>query len=104
MHAVWQGTLHAGDCQWMTAASGIEHDEGRGAQRHTAHCSLFTSDTPSLSDHPGGVLHGFQMWINLPSAHKMDPPAYQDVPARAIPLIDAAAGVKAKIIAGCVAC
>ena len=44
------------------------------------------------------------MWINLPSAHKMDPPAYQDVPARAIPLIDAAAGVKAKIIAGSAAC
>lgn len=64
----------------MTAASGIEHDEGR--------------------DHPGGVLHGFQMWVNLPAAHKMDPPAYQDVPARAIPVVDAAPGVRAKIIAG----
>ena len=66
----------------MTAASGIEHQEGR--------------------DHPGGTLHGFQMWVNLPAAHKMDPPRYQDVPARAIPHIDAAPGVRAKIIAGCV--
>ena len=65
----------------MTAASGIEHQEGR--------------------DHPGGTLHGFQCWVNLPAAHKMDPPRYQDVPARAIPHIDAAPGVRAKIIAGC---
>ena len=40
------GKLRAGDCQWMRAASGIEHDEGK--------------------NHPGGVLHGFQMWVNLP--------------------------------------
>eukprot|EP00241_Pyramimonas_parkeae_P023103 CAMPEP_0114323210 /NCGR_PEP_ID=MMETSP0059-20121206/27728_1 /TAXON_ID=36894 /ORGANISM="Pyramimonas parkeae, Strain CCMP726" /LENGTH=278 /DNA_ID=CAMNT_0001451419 /DNA_START=175 /DNA_END=1012 /DNA_ORIENTATION=- len=59
------GTLHAGDCQWMTAASGIIHDEGR--------------------NHPGGVMHGFQMWVNLPAKHKMNP---------------LAPGVTAKIIAG----
>ena len=53
------GVLRAGDCQWMTAASGIVHDEGR--------------------DHPGGTLHGFQCWVNLPAKHKMDPPKYQDV-------------------------
>ena len=64
----------------MTAASGIEHHEGR--------------------DHPGGLLHGFQCWVNLPAKHKMDPPAYQDVPARAIPVVDAAPGVRAKVIAG----
>lgn len=52
------GVLTDGDCQWMTAASGIEHDEGTG--------------------HPGGPLHGFQCWINLPSKNKMDPPAYND--------------------------
>ena len=43
-----------------------------------------------------------QMWVNLPAKHKMDPPAYQDVPARAIPDFDAAPGVRAKVIAGCV--
>ena len=48
------GILRAGDVQWMTAASGIIHDEGQ--------------------DHPGGALHGFQMWVNLPKSNKMDPP------------------------------
>ena len=43
----------------MTAASGIEHNEGTG--------------------HPGGMLHGFQCWINLPAARKMDPPAYKEL-------------------------
>ena len=51
--------LRDGDCQWMTAASGIEHNEGTG--------------------HPGGMLHGFQCWINLPAARKMDPPAYKEL-------------------------
>lgn len=40
-----KGTLNAGDAQWMTAASGIEHNEG--------------------TNHPGGLSHGFQMWLNL---------------------------------------
>ena len=74
------GTLYAGDLQWMTAASGIEHDEGRG--------------------HPGGELHGFQLWVNLPKAHKMDPPAYQDVPSAKIPCFDVAPGVRVKVLAG----
>lgn len=75
------GILRAGDVQWMTAASGIEHDEGR--------------------DHPGGTLHGFQCWVNLPRQHKMDAPHYQDVPSCAIPVTQPAPGVSAKIIAGC---
>ena len=54
-----KGVLRDGDCQWMTAASGIEHNEGTG--------------------HPGGMLHGFQCWINLPAARKMDPPAYKEL-------------------------
>lgn len=74
------GVLEAGDCQWLTAGSGIEHTEG--------------------TDHPGGVLHAFQLWVNLPAAHKMDPPAYQDVSAATIPLVQAAKGVRAKVIAG----
>jgi len=74
------GVLRDGDCQWMTAASGIEHDEGTG--------------------HPGGPLHGFQCWINLPSAHKMDPPAYNDMSAESIPSVTPAAGITAKVIVG----
>lgn len=74
------GILRAGDCQWMTAASGIIHDEGK--------------------NHPGGLLHGFQCWVNLPTKHKMDPPAYQDVPSRVIPVVVPSPGVTIKIIAG----
>ena len=75
-----KGVLKDGDCQWMTAASGIEHNEGTG--------------------HPGGPLHGFQCWINLPAKHKMDPPAYNDMSAASIPSIAPAAGVRAKVIVG----
>ena len=75
-----KGVLKDGDCQWMTAASGIEHNEGTG--------------------HPGGPLHGFQCWINLPSANKMDPPAYNDMSAASIPSFEPAPGVKAKVIVG----
>ena len=78
-----KGVLTDGDCQWMTAASGIEHNEGTG--------------------HPGGVLHGFQCWINLPAAHKMDPPAYNDMTAASIPTVQPAPGVTAKVIVGEVA-
>jgi len=76
------GVLRDGDCQWMTAASGIEHDEGTG--------------------HPGGILHAFQCWINLPSKHKMDPPAYNDMTAGSIPSVHPAEGVTAKVIVGSV--
>lgn len=75
-----KGTLRSGDCQWMTAASGIEHNEATG--------------------HPGGALHGFQCWINLPKAHKMDPPSYADISAASIPTAEVAPGVVAKVIAG----
>ena len=64
----------------MTAASGIEHDEGTG--------------------HPGGPLHGFQCWINLPAEHKMDPPAYNDITAASIPTATPAEGVTSKVIVG----
>lgn len=74
------GTLAEGDCQWMTAASGIEHDEGK--------------------NHPGGVLHGFQMWVNLPAAKKMNDPYYQDVPANAIPIIAINELLSVKILTG----
>ena len=75
-----KGVLEDGDCQWMTAASGIEHNEGTG--------------------HPGGPMHGFQCWINLPAANKMDAPAYNDMRAASIPSFEPVAGVTAKVIVG----
>lgn len=62
-----QGTIGSGDIQWMTAGSGIIHQE-----------------MPKLE---GGKLSGFQLWLNLPSAHKMMSPRYQDIPASNIPEI-----------------
>ena len=75
-----KGTLYAGDCQWMTAGSGIQHNEGTG--------------------HPGGWLHGFQCWINLPRADKMCPPAYQDIRAATIPEVQCNDACSAKVLAG----
>lgn len=40
------------------------------------------------------------MWVNLPKSHKMTPPKYQDIPAEKIPVVEAAPGVSAKVIAG----
>lgn len=62
-----EGMLSAGDVQWMRAASGIVHDEGR--------------------DHPGGMSHGFQIWINLPRAMKMDSPHYEHILAHRLPFV-----------------
>ena len=75
-----KGSLEAGDCQWMTAGSGILHHEG--------------------ANHPGGWLHGFQCWVNLPRADKMTAPYYQDIKASQIPLVQCNERVRAKVIAG----
>ena len=61
------GALRSGDTQWMTAASGVLHKEGPSAAAQEA----------------GGRVHGLQLWVNLPAAQKMDPPAYQDLRAAA---------------------
>jgi redox-sensitive bicupin YhaK (pirin superfamily) len=76
-----QGSLGAGDVQWMTAGSGILHQEmpkGDGE----------------------GRMHGFQLWANLPSALKMTAPRYQDVPGAEIPLVTEDDGTTARIICG----
>ena len=57
------GHIKGGDVQWMTAGSGVIHSEGA---------------TESFSK-TGGVLHLIQLWINLPAAHKMMAPSYQDI-------------------------
>ena len=61
-----RGALGAGDVQWMTAGSGILHQE------------MPKGDAQ-------GRMHGFQLWANLPSSLKMTSPRYQDIPALAIP-------------------
>jgi quercetin 2,3-dioxygenase len=79
------GDLRAGDVQWMTAGAGVVHSE------------LPTADFMRT----GGVMHGFQLWVNLPAAEKMIPPRYQDIPAAHIPeAISRNGRVKARVIAG----
>jgi redox-sensitive bicupin YhaK (pirin superfamily) len=73
------GDLGPGDVQWMTAARGLIH-----------------SEMPQQTE---GRMRGFQLWLNLPAKEKMQPPAYRDIPAAAVPsvVID---GGKVKVIAG----
>ncbi len=78
------GAIGAGDVQWMTAGSGIIHQE-----------------MPRLS--PTGTMWGFQFWANLPAAHKMMAPRYRDVKAADIPEVSLGNGVTVKVIAGEVA-
>jgi len=76
-----KGTLGAGDVQWMTAGSGILHQEmPKGDAR--------------------GWMHGFQLWANLPSSKKMTNPRYQDVPSTEIPELVDDDGTKVRIICG----
>jgi redox-sensitive bicupin YhaK (pirin superfamily) len=76
-----QGHLGAGDVQWMTAGSGILHQE------------MPKGDA-------AGRMHGFQLWANLPSSLKMTKPRYQDVAARDIPEAVDDDGTKARVICG----
>ena len=64
------GVIGPGDVQWMTAASGILHKE--------YHEESFAR--------AGGMFHVAQLWVNLPRAHKMDPPAYQPILASQVGL------------------
>jgi quercetin 2,3-dioxygenase len=79
------GELAAGDVQWMTAGSGVVH-----------------SEMPSEEfQRTGGRMHGFQLWVNLPSRDKMMEPRYQDIPAARMPVATSADGlVRVKVIAG----
>ena len=63
------GVIGPGDVQWMTAASGVIHEE--------FHSREFTRQ--------GGTFEVLQLWVNLPSANKSDPPSYQDLRAASIP-------------------
>ena len=76
-----RGTLGAGDVQWMTAGSGIMHQE------------MPKGDTQ-------GRMHGFQLWANLPSRLKMTDPRYQDVRSTDIPEILEDDGTRVRVVVG----
>ncbi|WP_114010068.1 pirin family protein [Cohaesibacter intestini] len=75
------GTLGAGDVQWMTAGSGIMHQE-------------------MPKGNAKGQMHGFQLWANLPASLKMTAPRYQDVESREIPQVIDDDGTSVKIVIG----
>ena len=73
--------MTAGDVQWMTAGSGILHQE-------------------MPKGDPNGRMHGFQLWANLPASLKMTDPRYQDIPASEIPEITDDDGTRVRVICG----
>ena len=76
-----KGVISAGDVQWMTAGSGIIHQEMPNGD-------------------PEGFIEGFQLWANLPASHKMMEPRYRDVKSPQIPEVVLDDGTKIKIICG----
>jgi quercetin 2,3-dioxygenase len=74
------GLIGPGDVQWMTAGSGILHEEmpRRG---------------------PYGIINGFQLWVNLPAAQKMSRPRYQEVGSETIPVFEEN-GCRVRVVAG----
>ena len=78
------GTIGPGDVQWMTAASGVVHEE--------KHEQDFTSK--------GGTFEMIQLWVNLPRALKMSAPKYQTILSNQIPQVEFGKGGYARVIAG----
>src|SRR5512133_3103197 len=76
-----KGSMGAGDVQWMTAGSGILHQE-------------------MPKGDPQGRMHGFQLWANLPASLKMTDPRYQDIAAKDIPTVTDDDGTSARIVCG----
>jgi len=76
-----KGVLGSGDVQWMTAGSGILHQE-------------------MPQGDPQGRMHGFQLWANLPSSHKMMRPRYQDVASKDVPEITDDDGTVVRVVCG----
>jgi redox-sensitive bicupin YhaK (pirin superfamily) len=76
-----KGAMAAGDVQWMTAGSGILHQE------------MHKGDAQ-------GRMHGFQLWANLPASLKMTDPRYQDIPSSAIPEVTEDDGTHVRVICG----
>jgi redox-sensitive bicupin YhaK (pirin superfamily) len=74
------GVIGAGDVQWMTSGRGIMHEE-----------------MPRRGE--SGNIYGFQLWVNLPAAQKMDQPRYQEVTSSSIPVIEKD-GATIRLVAG----
>ena len=78
------GVIGPGDVQWMTAASGIVHEEW--------HEHEFARR--------GGTMEMAQLWVNLPARDKMAAPAYQDIRSGQIPVVELGGGSRVRVIAG----
>src|SRR2546429_4545261 len=76
-----RGNLTTGDVQWMTAGSGILHQE-------------------MPKGDPQGRMHGFQLWSNLPASLKMTTPRYQDILATDIPEVTDDDGTRVRVVCG----
>jgi len=74
------GVIGKGDIQWMTAGSGIIHQE--------------------MPKNEGGRMYGFQLWVNLPASHKMIAPRYQDILSSNVPVVILDNRVKVRVLAG----
>jgi quercetin 2,3-dioxygenase len=74
------GKIESGDVQWMSAGSGILHQE--------------------MPQHTEGRLAGFQLWVNLPARLKMETPAYRGLRATGIPVVKTPEGAVVKVVAG----
>lgn len=75
-----EGVIGAGDVQWMTAGAGVLHSE--------------------MPEQEQGLLHGFQIWLNLPAAEKMKPAAYQEIASTDITELLLPGGGMLRLIAG----
>lgn len=75
-----EGVIGSGDVQWMTAGRGVLHSE--------------------MPEQESGLLHGFQLWLNLPASEKMKPAAYRDIRVSDIPVYALRDGGKVAVVAG----
>jgi len=75
-----EGVINPGDVQWMSAGRGVLHSE--------------------MPEQEQGLLHGFQIWLNLPAAEKMQPPAYRELTQDKIPALGLSGGGQVRAIAG----
>jgi len=75
-----EGLIVSGGVQWMTAARGVIHSE--------------------MPEQEEGLLHGFQLWLNLPADEKLKPSAYRDIQTEEIPELTNTKGAKLRVIAG----
>src|SRR5262249_40454261 len=76
-----RGVIAAGDVQWMSAGSGIIHQE-------------------MPKGDPQGAMYGFQLWANLPAKNKMMAPRYRGIASAEIPTVTDSGGASVKVIAG----